>query len=304
MSIDRDTTRTVRAWLRTEEHETADHVLFAVLDQLDTTPQRRLRWLPAQRPALRAIAGFGLGAAAVVAAVVIGMSLAGRNIGEPVPPAPAATSTATPTVAPTPTPTPMTFGGLPATGAVTGTNTITAPFPIDVTFTVEEPWTMWSPGAAVDAAAIYQGSPDPPSGRGIVFAIVANVYADPCDTRAGALIPPVGPSVDDLASALLAQVNTEGGPPVPVTVDGYQGVYLEFTNTNQDDPTCIPVKRWNSTPGPREALVGERDQIWILDVDGVRLVIDLFSFPGTSEADIAEMRAIVDTIDIEVRPSE
>ena len=41
MSTDRDTTRIVRSWLQTDEHESADRVLDAVLDQLDATPQRR-----------------------------------------------------------------------------------------------------------------------------------------------------------------------------------------------------------------------------------------------------------------------
>ena len=49
MSTDRDTTRIVRSWLQTDEYESADHVLDAVLDRLDTTPQRRSTWWPARR---------------------------------------------------------------------------------------------------------------------------------------------------------------------------------------------------------------------------------------------------------------
>ena len=49
MSTDRDTTRIVRSWLQTDEYESADRVLDAVLDQLDTTPQRRATWWPARR---------------------------------------------------------------------------------------------------------------------------------------------------------------------------------------------------------------------------------------------------------------
>ena len=41
MSTDRDTTRIVRSWLRTDEHESADRVLDNVLALLDATPQRR-----------------------------------------------------------------------------------------------------------------------------------------------------------------------------------------------------------------------------------------------------------------------
>jgi hypothetical protein len=49
MSTDRDTTRIVRSWLRTDENESADRVLDAVLDRIDTTPQRRATWWPAWR---------------------------------------------------------------------------------------------------------------------------------------------------------------------------------------------------------------------------------------------------------------
>lgn len=40
MSTDRDTTRIVRSWLEMDESDCADRVLGAVLDRLDTTPQR------------------------------------------------------------------------------------------------------------------------------------------------------------------------------------------------------------------------------------------------------------------------
>ena len=48
MSTERDVTRIVRSWLRTDEHESADRVLDTVLDLLDATPQRR-SWWPARR---------------------------------------------------------------------------------------------------------------------------------------------------------------------------------------------------------------------------------------------------------------
>ena len=71
MSTDRDTTRIVRSWLRTAEHESADRVLGTVLDRLDATPQRRATWWPARRlPELNNTAKLVLGAAAVVVAAL------------------------------------------------------------------------------------------------------------------------------------------------------------------------------------------------------------------------------------------
>ncbi len=50
MSTDRDVTRIVRSWLHEDAYEDADRVLDLVLDQLDTTPQRRATWWPVRRP--------------------------------------------------------------------------------------------------------------------------------------------------------------------------------------------------------------------------------------------------------------
>jgi hypothetical protein len=85
MSSERDVTRIVRSWMRDDEHESADRVLDAVLDQLDTTPQRRATWWPARRLTnVNSMAKLALSAAAVVVAAVIGVSLLGSgNIGGP-----------------------------------------------------------------------------------------------------------------------------------------------------------------------------------------------------------------------------
>ena len=48
MATERDVTRIVQSWLRTDEHESADRVLDNVLALLDATPQRR-SWWPARR---------------------------------------------------------------------------------------------------------------------------------------------------------------------------------------------------------------------------------------------------------------
>lgn len=45
----------------------------------------------------------------------------------------------------------------------------------------------------------------------------------------------------------------------------------------------------------------EHDQARILDVEGVRFVIDAFSFTMTDAADLAEMRAIVQGLRIQPR---
>ena len=294
MSTDRDSTRIVRSWLRTDEYESADRVLDAVLDQLDTTPQRRATWWPARRlPEMNTFAKFGVAAAVVAVAAILGFNyLIASNVGGPDLEGPTPSPSASPTVSPLPTP--VVSGSLPQSGSVIqGSYTIADPFPVQLGLDIGPGWTMWSSGVLADVVAVYKGSPDPPEGLAIGLLIVDNVHADPCDPSAGEMDPPVGSAPMDLAEALAAQTGTESTDPVPVEIDGYGGVFLDYRNTG--DGECGSMQRW---PG-RDALVGERDQVWILDVEGTRLVIDAASFEGTSEEDIAEMRSIVESIQIE-----
>ena len=79
MSVDRDVTRAVRSWLHEDAHENADRVLDLVLDQLDTTPQRRARW-PARRfPPMSNTIRIALATAAVVILAFLGIRFLGWN---------------------------------------------------------------------------------------------------------------------------------------------------------------------------------------------------------------------------------
>ena len=46
---DRDVNRAIRSWLHEDRHEDVSRVAGAVLDQAETTPQRRATWWPARR---------------------------------------------------------------------------------------------------------------------------------------------------------------------------------------------------------------------------------------------------------------
>lgn len=67
------------------------------------------------------------------------------------------------------------------------------------------------------------------------------------------------------------------------------------------DATCRSgvLNRSPTSLGGQQAFEDEHDRVWIPDVDGVHLVIDVFSFPGASAADHAEIQEIVDSIRIE-----
>ena len=295
MSTDRDVTRIVRSWL--EEGATAlpDRVLDTVLDQLPATPQRRA-WWPARRSNPMNLLRIAMAAAAVVVIAVVGINLMpNQGVGPPV-------STPSAVISPTTSASPSASGDMAVPGPdlmmAPGTYLIQDPFPLRVRLTVGKGWASWS-GNVASGAAIYKGSPDFPGGLGLVVVIVDNVYADACDPAKGLLDPPLGSTVADLAEALSNQPRTAATAPTDVTVDGFSGSYLEYSATTSTTECPNDLTRWPTVAGPREALTNEHDRVWIVDVDGTRLVIDAFSFPDTTAADQADLQAVVDSIQIE-----
>lgn len=118
--------------------------------------------------------------------------------------------------------------------------------------------------------------------------------SDPC-AEAGADIP-VGPTVDDFANALADHPLLDTTDPVNVTLGGYSGKYEEL-QTPADLSECAFFRPWD--PGIYAQGPGQRCRIWILDVDGIRVVIHADDYAETSPEHQAELQAIVDSIQIE-----
>ncbi|TAJ99619.1 MAG: hypothetical protein EPO36_11210 [Chloroflexota bacterium] len=171
-----------------------------------------------------------------------------------------------------------------------------------------EGWMSWF-------GAFKLGLPtDPPdSVVGLSILNVTNVAHDGCTGHFSA-IPPVGPTVDDMATALAALspfVLTK--PPAAVTAYGFSGKHLELTvpdlafERSDDGNTftdCSDGELWSWIGAPLSFAYhgyshpGQVEEFWLLDVRGQRLMIVAGRSPGSSEADIAELRAILDSIDI------
>ena len=110
-----------------------------------------------------------------------------------------------------------------------------------------------------------------------------------CDASARAIKPPVGPTVDDLVTFLAHQPMLKISANTDVTLAGYRGKYLEYTTSFNENNNCQPAE-W---PFGRSAF----HRVWILDVAGVRLVIDA-SAPKASDPVKAELTRIVESIAI------
>jgi hypothetical protein len=282
VSTDHDVTRIVRSWLEEGTMALPDRVLDAVLDQVPTTPQRRA-WWPARR-FLQLNTATRIAIAAVAAVV---LALAGIGLLLPRP------NTARPPVTATPSPTPSRLIG--GTRLDPGTYSLTVLGVVDATITVPQGWT------AYDAASVNKHG-----GESSITAVifwdsdldVGRVYADPCRWQAGHVDPPVGPTVDDLATALANQPQRGDAIPIDVSIDGYRGKMIQLSVPSDIQLSYCDGGTFRSWDGRYHQGPGQIDQVYILDVGGQRLVIDTFYMPETSDADRAERQGIVDSIQI------
>ena len=177
--------------------------------------------------------------------------------------------------------------------------------PLRVVYEVPaEGWSQWA-GAAKFAADGHIG---------VSITTVTNLVRHGCRDHSQA-DPQVGPTVDDLATALSDLAPFEvTSPPSDVSIYGYTGKHLELTvpdlpvEGQGDDrrfPQCVGgnLESWisptlgafygyNTEPGRTEAF-------WILDIEGTRLMIEANWSPDSPRKDVAEMRAILDSIRIE-----
>jgi hypothetical protein len=154
---------------------------------------------------------------------------------------------------------------------------------------------------------------------GVSITTVTNLVRHGCRDHSWAE-PPVGQSVDDLATALadLAPFRVTS-PPKDVTIYGYSGKHLELTVPDmpfevRGDETLYTECTgfgWHSRYlmswiAPRLTYAfygytgpGYTEEFWILDVEGTRLVIVAERSPGSPRKDLAEQRAILESIQIE-----
>jgi hypothetical protein len=123
---------------------------------------------------------------------------------------------------------------------------------------------------------------------------VDSVYAHPCDASA----EPIGPSVADLSEALAAQQLRASTDPVPVTVGGYDGLYVELTVPMDVDASACPGGVFGLWPGRAQRyqeILGQVDMVWIVDVDGQRLVFDAAHDANANPGKVAELEEMVAT---------
>jgi len=141
----------------------------------------------------------------------------------------------------------------------------------------------------------------------LLLYIVGNTYIDPCNWESGAVDPPVGQTVEDLATALVKQAGPSAIAPTDVTLGGHRGKKVELSIPEDVDTSKCDegnFGRWSPKGhpdqyGPFTYGNGQHDTVYIIDVGGTRWVIDTNYLPGTSAANLAELEQLVASIHFE-----
>lgn len=210
------------------------------------------------------------------------------NPGPTVTPTASLSPTVTPTVAVAASPL-ATRGTLrQLTGQVVGAPDNDAAYP---RYSVEVPAGWSGNGAFVTR--------DPPAVMGISVWDAIQVPTDPCRWSSTMTTP--GRTVDDLVKALVAQRTRNASAPVPATLAGYNGVYLEWSVPPDmvDGQKCDPwpdngYRDFVSFLGVGgserfQQLAGQIDRLWVLDVNGQRLVVDATYSADATDAQETEL---------------
>jgi len=301
MTTDHETRRLVRSWLRRDDSPSADQILDDVRELLDVTPQRhsvRVAWSGSNpKGAVR----FAVGAVAAVAVVaVIGVNMLG-SFGVAAPssspaPVPSRSHATSQPVQGGESPKPLPFVGPIEPGRYAMRWLPNYPIPSPerhVYLTVPPGWEAMDNGLTVFNAHAAERGGNAPT---LSIHPVARVIKDACARDEP--VAAVGPSPDELIDALVDALGSDQPPPVKITLDGYPATKFS--------PVFPP-----NCPGPEGQIVwvdatstkfvvwhqGTAD-VYIVDVYGDRLVISS-QYRGAEAGEIAELEAIVDSIQIE-----
>jgi hypothetical protein len=295
---DGDVNRAIRSWLHEDRHEDASRIAGAVLDQVEATPERRATWWPARRtPTMNKFAGFGLAAAAVVVALVVGVQLLsspGSNVGGP-------GDEPSPTPTAQPTPSPSAEAGLPEGPIMLLDPQDNVPenqVPFALSVTIPAPGWDGEEGGGILLKEWAEAD-----GAGMIIFVQPEyyVFGDPCNWATTMPDTPVT-TVDEFVAALSSQPTRNASEPVDITLDGYTGKSItlhipddaDFSQCDQGifgswncgevaDPVACG---FHGTPG-------ETSTEYILDVDGVIVAWHTGYGPGAPADVVAELEAIV-----------
>ena len=152
-----------------------------------------------------------------------------------------------------------------------GTYRVGDPFGVPTTVKVPTGWKL----DHVDQGDIYLSSDD----SWIVIDILENVFADPCQSAGGPIEPPVAPTVDAIAAALMGMTGFTAGPASDLVVGEHAGKAFDLRNAIYTASAgCYQIDllpMWTNRAGTEQWTIGgSAEQMWVVDVEGTPVVVD------------------------------
>ena len=162
-------------------------------------------------------------------------------------------------------------------------------------------------GWTVQYGHVYAKHPDAADEIGFYAVVVDAIFADAC--RGGEVSVEVGPSVDDLAQALIQHSGPVASASVQTTLGGHPATRVDFAVPDGFDVQACRMQGaglqiWYSPPADKHfvLLPDGRASAYIVDVDGQRQVFLSQHRSATSDEQVAELQAILDSIVIDTSP--
>jgi len=149
----------------------------------------------------------------------------------------------------------------------------------------------------------YLKHSDEPDEFGFYAVVVDAIYADAC--KGGEKLMQIGPSVDDLVDALVSQPGPKASDPVETTLGGYPAVRIDLSVPKRIDPKeCrlggAGLQVWYSPPADKYfvLLPDGVASVYIVEIAGQRQVFLTQYRSAASSADLRELQAVLDSVQI------
>ena len=303
MSERSDLGNVLRVWLEDGPSTMPDRVVDVVADRIHRQPQRRgwrLRWRLTPMNTQLKVAG-GLIAAVIVAIAAWQLLPRSGGIGSQPTPSP---------VAATPSPAPASAASLPEGSVAAGRysfNPLASAPNLRVEADVPAGWQGFG-----EWSILGPSGTGAPAGIGIGFIAADGIFSDPChwDLAGDRSWPQpadvaVGPTVDDLVTALVANDSYTTTTPSDVSLGGADGKRVELqlpSGIGACDDDGSGGSRYMVFSGIDGGLYAQgpdnRMQLSIVDVEGTRLIISVGYYPGTPAAERTAAEVILQSLAI------
>lgn len=236
---------------------------------------------------MNGIMKISLAVAAVAVAAVLGINyLASANVGGPGLGDPTPTADPTPVAAATPAAATIVIGeGLLSHARVTAER--------------PEGWSLESN---------FAGKQTGPDGIGFSAWTNVGVHQDPCAWEDDEMDLSANPTVEEIMAALVVQPGRDPSPPTRTSLGGWPAMRVELrVPSTLDISSCDQgrYKAWTDLSDPNGGNwnheSGQFDVIYVVDVDGGPVVIDDWYHDSTTDSDLGELEAVLDSMVIDLQ---